>query len=173
MKEILLLLFKHAGILLVVGVALVVAVILLISAVLIVMLLLQAMGLMRRVPLGYNLRNLVVRWHTTLLTVVAFVLVVGLMTVMRAFVNGMYALTKGSAVPGNVLVLADGSTDEVFSDLGYGDISLLSSKSCVKRVMVSAGGKEQETPLVSWELYQVVSQEIPNVKSGRMRRFVQ
>ena len=38
------------------------------------------------------------------------------MTVMLAFVNGMYALTKGSTVPGNVMVLADGATDEVFSD---------------------------------------------------------
>ena len=34
--------------------------------------------------------------------------------------HGMYALTKGSAIPGNVLVLADSVTDEVFSDLGYG-----------------------------------------------------
>ena len=84
--------------------------------------LLQAVGLAPRVPLGYNFRNLMVRWRTTLLTALAFTLVVGLMTVMLAFVNGMYALTKGSTIAGNVMVLADGATDEVFSDLGYGDI---------------------------------------------------
>ena len=36
----------------------------------------------------------------------AFTLVVGLMTIMLAFVNGMYQLSKGSSVPGNVIVLA-------------------------------------------------------------------
>ena len=84
----------------------------------------RLVGVLRRVPFSYNYRNLVVRWRTTLLTTLAFILVVGLMTVMLAFVNGMYALTKGSAIPGNVMVLADGATDELFSDLGYGDISL-------------------------------------------------
>ena len=41
------------------------------------------------------------------------------MTVMLAFVNGMYSLTKGSSVAGNIMVLSDGALDEVFSDLGY------------------------------------------------------
>src|SRR6516225_5834011 len=76
-----------------------------------------------RVPLQYNVRNLLVRWPITLLTVVAFVLVIGLMTVMLAFVNGMYRLTEGSAHPGNVMVLSDGATDELFSSLGYSDTS--------------------------------------------------
>ncbi len=72
---------------------------------------------------SYNLRNLVVRWRTTLLTALAFTLVVGLLTVMLAFVNGMYRLTEGSGQPGNVMVLSDGATDELFSNLGYGDVS--------------------------------------------------
>src|SRR5262245_1088375 len=102
------------------------AVVLLVSAVLSVILLgvlaLQALGVMRRVPFSYNVRNLVVRWRVTLLTALAFTMVVGLMTVMLAFVNGMYKLTEGSGRPGNVIVLADGATDELFSNLGYGDI---------------------------------------------------
>jgi len=174
MNEILLLVLKYAGIGLLAGIGLAVGVILLISAGLIVLLILQIFGLVRRVPLGYNFRNLVVRWRTTLLTTLAFIMVVGLMTVMRAFVNGMYALTAGSAVPGNVFVLADGATDELFSDLGYGDISLLTTKDCVKKANLRYGDKVEETPLVSWELYQVVNQPIPNAKpGGRLRRFVQ
>src|SRR5260370_35895825 len=74
-----------------------------------------------KVPLNYTVRNLLVRWRTTLLTALAFTLVVALMTVMLAFVNGMTALTQSSGVPGNIMILADGATDEVFSDLGYGD----------------------------------------------------
>ena len=135
--KLLLHLFKYAGLGLLLVLPVVVAGILVISAGLIILMLLQVVGLAPRVPLGYNIRNLMVRWRTTLLTALAFTLVVGLMTVMLAFVNGMYALTNGSAVPGNVLVLADGATDEVFSDLGYGDIGTLSTKEYIKKVKLA------------------------------------
>jgi putative ABC transport system permease protein len=161
-------------ILLIFVLALVVAVVLTISAFLIGLLLLQAVGLAPRVPLGYNIRNLVVRWPVTALTVLAVTLVVSLMTVMLAFVNGMYALTKGSTVEGNVMVLADGATDEVFSDLGYGDIGTLATKEYVRKTSVRRGDKEDKVALVSWELYQVINQPIPNAPaSGRTRRFIQ
>src|SRR5271166_231998 len=62
----------------------------------------------------YNVRNLFVRWRITLLTALAFTLVIGLLTVMRAVVSGMYKLTEGSGDPANVMVLADGATDELF-----------------------------------------------------------
>src|SRR6516162_9641365 len=132
----LLLLITCAVLLLHMAVAVVVVVSLVIGPFLIFLILLQVVGLAPRVPLGYNIRNLTVRWRTTALTALAFTLVVGLMTVMLAWVNGMYALTKGSAVPGNVLVLADGVTDEVFSDLGYGDIGTLANKDYIKRAKV-------------------------------------
>src|SRR5438309_3364803 len=85
--------------------------------------LVAVLAVVGKVPLSYNVRNLLVRWRITLLTALAFTLVVGLMTVMLAFVNGMYRLTEGSGVPGNVLVLSDGATDEMFSNLGYSDIT--------------------------------------------------
>jgi ABC-type lipoprotein release transport system permease subunit len=130
-------------------------------------LLLQAVGVIKRVPFSYNLRNLVVRWHVTLLTALAFTLVVGIMTVMLAFVNGMYKLTQGSAQPGNVIVLADGTTDELFSNLGFGDIKEIELQEGVQK-------DEDGNRLVSWEIYAVVSQEIPGAKPGeRQRRFVQ
>jgi predicted lysophospholipase L1 biosynthesis ABC-type transport system permease subunit len=170
----LLLLITCAVLLLHMAVAVVVVVSLVIGPFLIFLILLQVVGLAPRVPLGYNIRNLTVRWRATLLTGLAFTLVVGLMTVMLAWVNGMYALTKGSAIPGNVMVLADGATDEVFSDLGYGDITQLETRSYVKRAMVRDGDKETTKPLVSWELYQVVSQAIPHANvNERGRRFVQ
>jgi ABC-type antimicrobial peptide transport system permease subunit len=158
------------GLVVLVVLALVVFVVLPISVMLIVLIILQAVGLAPRVPLSYNVRNLLVRWRTTLMTSLAFTLVVGLMTVMLAFVNGMYVITKGSAVPGNVMVLADGATDEAFSDLGYGDIGTLASKEYVKKLMHG----ERDVPMVSWELYQVVNQPIANAQpGGRQRRFVQ
>src|SRR6516165_3309781 len=79
--------------------------------------------LIGKVPIGYNIRNLLVRWWITLLTAAAFTLVVFLLTVMLAFVNGMYKLTEGSGQPGNVMILSDGATDELFSNMMYSDTS--------------------------------------------------
>jgi hypothetical protein len=78
-----------------------------------------------RVPLGYNFRNLTVRWKTTLLTALAFTLVIALLTVMQAFVNGMRKLTENSGRPDNLLVLSDGAPDEAISNLAVGDLSEL------------------------------------------------
>jgi ABC-type lipoprotein release transport system permease subunit len=134
---------------------------------LIVLLVLQAVGVIRRVPFRYNIRNLAVRWRVTLLTALAFTLVVGIMTVMLAFVNGMYKLTEGSGQPGNVMVLSDGATDELISNLGFGDIRELALNENIER-------DEQGERLASLEIYVVVSQEIPGAEAGgRHRRFVQ
>ena len=67
------------------------------------LLLLVGLFLSVQVPVQYLVRNLTVRWRTTLMTALAFVLVISLLTVMMAFVNGMYRLTKASGQPGNVV----------------------------------------------------------------------
>ena len=67
-----------------------------------------ALLIINRVPLKYTLRNLTVRWITTALTVLAFVLVIGLMVVMLAFTTGMKRMTEGTGEPANVLVLSEG-----------------------------------------------------------------
>jgi hypothetical protein len=144
----------------------VLAVALPLSAVLLVVLLLQLAGVLRGVPFSYNLRNLVIRWRTTLLTALAFTMVVGLMTVMLAFVNGMYRLTKGSAVASNVIVMADGATDELFSNLGYGpDITEIELRDEVVR-------DDDGKPLASWECYVVVNQPIPTRKCPKCGQMV-
>ncbi|MBA4186713.1 MAG: hypothetical protein C0467_01720 [Planctomycetaceae bacterium] len=78
--------------------------------------------LIGKVPLTYNLRYLWVRRRDTFLTAVVFTVVVALVIVLLAFVNGMYQLNESTGVPGNVLVLSEGSTDEIFSNLGYSDV---------------------------------------------------
>jgi ABC-type antimicrobial peptide transport system permease subunit len=158
------------------GIALVavVALVLLASLFLFGLMALQAVGIAPRVPLGYSCRNLMVRWRTTLLTTLAFTLVVGIMTVMLAFVNGMSLIAKGSSVAGNIIVLSDGALDEVFSDLGHGDIDLLANRDYVRKMKISSGDRQEEVPMLSWELYQVVNQPLPNpVAGGRGRRLVQ
>jgi len=137
------------------------------SLVLVVVALLQLLGVLRRVPFSYNLRNLIVRWKTTLLTALAFTLVVGLMIIMLSFVNGMYRLTRNSGVPGNVMVMAEGATDELFSNLGYQDLGNL-------RTWPGVVKDDKGENLAVWELYLVVNQPIPEAaKGGRKRRFLQ
>src|SRR5262249_24220687 len=77
--------------------------------------------LIGKVPLAYNFRYLWVRKRDTLLTALAFTVVVALVIILLAFVNGMYKLNESTGVPGNVLVMSEGSTDELFSNLARGD----------------------------------------------------
>lgn len=147
----------------------------------VVLLLLLATG---KVPFRYNVRNLAVRWPTTLLTGLAVTLVVFLLTVMLAFVVGMYRLTNGSGQPGNVMVLSDGATDELFSNLGYSDSSTIERERATEdpngQPLAQPAGVERidrngkPVYLCSRETYLVVNQTIP-VAPGQpeRRRFVQ
>jgi ABC-type lipoprotein release transport system permease subunit len=125
---------------------------------------LQSLGVLKKVPFSYSLRNLAVRWPITGLTAMAFTLVVALLVFMLAFVKGMYKLTESSGVAENVLVLADGSTDELFSNLGYGDIKELELRPEVVR--------ENGKPLASWEVYVVVNQPISVRKCPKCGQLV-
>jgi putative ABC transport system permease protein len=108
-----------------------------------------------KVPVSYNVRNLLVRWRITAMTGAIFVLVIALLVVMLAFVNGMYELTKGSAHAGNVVVLSDGATDELFSKLDDKEVETLPLK--CPGVLKDEDGHW----LASWEVYGSVMQPIP------------
>jgi ABC-type lipoprotein release transport system permease subunit len=120
-------------------------------------LLMVGLAIFGKVPVRYNYRNLVVRWRTTAMTALAFTLVVAVMVFMLAFVNGMYRLTESSGQPNNVIVLADGATDELFSNLGFGDINQIALR---EEVLKADNGVK----LASWEVYLVVNQPIPVFK---------
>jgi putative ABC transport system permease protein len=115
-----------------------------------------------RVPLSYNYYNLLVRWRTTFLTALAFTLVSALLVTMLAFVNGMTALTTGSGRPDNVVIMAEGSTDESFSSLGYSDVGELENQAGIAR--------EGSQPQVSREAYLIITQPIENALPGRPKR---
>ncbi|HET6574320.1 MAG TPA: ABC transporter permease [Fimbriiglobus sp.] len=135
-----------------------------------------------KVPLAYNLRNVRVRWKTNLMTAVAFMAVIGLLVFLLAFVNGMNNLTQNSGVPGNVFVLSDGSTDELFSNLGTEEVDN------VERVVVEQDEKGRRlpepirvmtmdrdgkaVPLASRETYYAINQPVPNSNPPK-RRFLQ
>jgi putative ABC transport system permease protein len=119
-----------------------------------------------RVPLAYNLRNLAVRWRTTLLTAAAFTLVVLLLIIMLAFVHGMERLAGASGHPGNVLVLSQGITDELMSYIPFSDVGDLSLQTGVER-------DDEGRLLCSREVYTVVSQPAEPAGQRPEQQFVQ
>jgi len=130
------------------------------------LLLLVGLFLTVQIPVQYLIRNLTVRWRTTAMTALAFVLVIGLLTVMMAFVNGMDRLTRSSGQPGNVMLLADGATDESFSNLAILDIGDIENQPGILR--------ENDRPLCSRETYLVVNQPLQNPVPGHPKsRFTQ
>jgi ABC-type lipoprotein release transport system permease subunit len=123
------------------------------------------------IPLRYNSRNLIVRWKTTLLTAVGFTLVVALLVVMIAFVQGLNDLSKKSGPEGNVMILRDGATDELLSDLADG--VNLSQLWLHPEVLYHPKGPNEK--LASREVYSIATQEIkPTDPNGRSDyRFLQ
>jgi putative ABC transport system permease protein len=149
------------------------------------------------VPIKYNLRNVSVRWKTNAMTALAFTAVVGLLTFLLAFVNSMNEMTQNTGVPGNVFILSDGSTDEVFSNLKNEEVDNLErvqadelqAVSSSGRPLLDDDGKElwkpmaplgirkstkngRESYLASRETYYSISMIVPKVVPEK-RRFVQ
>jgi ABC-type lipoprotein release transport system permease subunit len=141
------------------------------SVVLILAVVLGALAVLARVgriPLLYNLRNLLVRWRVSLSTALAFTLVIALLITMLAFVRGFLRMTEGSGHPANVMVLSRGATDELISTISAqeasGDVALQPG---ILRDRLSR-------PLCSCELYVVINQPLPNPRPGEPgRRLVQ
>lgn len=121
-----------------------------------------------KVPFRYNLRNVQVRWKTSLVTGLAFTLVMFLVVFMLAWVKGLNKLTETSGHPGNVIVLADGATDEAWSNLPDASIELLPSD-----VQAYVARDENGKALFSKEVYVIANQELPAADGKRKRRFVQ
>jgi ABC-type lipoprotein release transport system permease subunit len=133
-------------------------------------LLVLALVALGRVPLRYNLRSLMLRWKTTLVTGLAFTFVIGLLVVMLAFTTGMTKLTEASGNPGNVVVLSDGANDELFSNLPP-SVSVDNLASDLQRE-IQRDGKEY---LASYEVYVVTIHERPgsDPDAPKHHRFVQ
>ena len=117
-----------------------------------------------RIPIHYNIRNLIVRYRTTLLTAVAFTMVIGVLTFLMGFINGLKKLTQSSGNPENVIVLSQGATDEGISNLPFENMGDIAQQEGVARF--------NDEPLCSREVYLVLSlpkaEPRPNSPSRRL-----
>ena len=69
-----------------------------------------------RIPISYNLRNLVVRKTTTAMTALGIALTVAVLLTVMGLVNGLRSTLNASGDPLNVLVLRNGSDSELVSN---------------------------------------------------------
>ena len=119
-----------------------------------------------RIPIGYNIRNLFVRYRTTLLTAIAFILVTGVLTGLMGFINGLKRLAQSTGNPSNVIVLSQGSTEEAVSSLPFESMGDIAQQEGVER--------RNEEPLCSRESYLVLSLPIAEpLPGGATRRLLQ
>src|SRR6516225_6048279 len=77
------------------------------------------------IPLAYNLRNLVVRKTTTIMTALGIALTVAVLVAVLALVDGLKTALQVSGDPLNVMVMRKGATAELSSVVtraGFNDI---------------------------------------------------
>lgn len=128
--------------------------------------LLGSLALLGRIPLSYNVRNLLVRWKTTALTALAFTVVISLLIFMHAFTEGIIRLSETSGHPCNVMILSDGATDEMYSNLPLSETGDLPRQPGVVRT--------GDRPLCSQEVFVAINQPLDIWEGNHQKhRFMQ
>src|SRR3954466_13106604 len=111
------------------------------------------------IPLAYNLRNLVVRKTTTVMTALGIALTVAVLLAILALVNGLKSTLSSSGDPLHVLVLRKGSTSEIVSNFARTAFQDLKFKAGI------ANGRDGQ-PLASLEMVTVINLTASDNPSG-------
>jgi len=111
------------------------------------------------IPLSYNLRNLVVRRTTTLMTALGIALTVAVLLAVLALVNGLRVTLATSGDPRHVLVMRKGATAELTSLVTRTQFQDLKFKPGI------ATGSDGQ-PLASLELITIISLESEGSGTG-------
>lgn len=107
-----------------------------------------------KIPLSYNLRNLVVRKTTTLMTAIGIALTVAVLVSSLALVNGLRATFANTGNPQQIMVLRKGGNSELGSSVPRQSFALVSTLPGIQK---DASGE----PLASLEMVQVIN--LPSV----------
>src|SRR5947209_6679457 len=103
-----------------------------------------------QIPLSYNLRNLVVRKTTTLMTALGIALTVAVLLAILAMVDGLRTTLGTSGNPLHILVLRKGSDSELVSNFARSQFQDLKFKPGI------ATGRDGQ-PLASLEMVSVIN----------------
>ena len=102
------------------------------------------------IPIAYNLRNLVVRKTTTIMTALGIALTVAVLLAILALVNGLRTTLTASGDPLNILALRKGSDSELVSNFTRAQFQDLKFKPGI------ATGRDSQ-PLASLEVVTVIN----------------
>jgi putative ABC transport system permease protein len=102
------------------------------------------------IPVAYNLRNLVVRKTTTVMTALGIALTVAVLLAMMALLSGLDSTLSSSGDPLQILVLRKGSESELVSNFTRGQFQDLKFKPGIAR---TANGD----PMASLEVVTVIN----------------
>ncbi|MGE0814940.1 MAG: ABC transporter permease [Vicinamibacterales bacterium] len=101
-------------------------------------------------PLGYNVRNLIVRWRVTMLAIGAIGLVVAVLVVLVAMASGFRQALRATGSVENAVLTQRGSTGELTSGISFDNARAVMVDSRVAR-------DERGVPLASPEIFVVAS----------------
>jgi putative ABC transport system permease protein len=101
-------------------------------------------------PLKYNFRNVVVRWRTTLFTMLGIAAVVAVFVLLRALARGLEATSANTGDPRNVLVVRKGSQAESGSLVSRENFQTI-------RYFDEIARNERGEPLVSADVVLIIS----------------
>ncbi len=107
------------------------------------------------IPVAYNLRNLVVRKTTTIMTALGIALTVAVLLAMMALLTGLRATLSTSGDPLQIIVMRKGSESELVSNFTRGQFQDLKFKPGIAR----AGNGD---PMASLEIVTVIN--LPSVE---------
>ena len=112
-------------------------------------------GLIMAIPVSYNLRNLVVRKTTTIMTALGITLTVAVLLSVLALVNGLSTAFQSSGNPLQILVMRKGSNAELSSAVTREVFQTLKSMPGIAR--------DGDEPMASLEMVTVIN--LPSVDS--------
>ena len=101
-------------------------------------------------PLKYNLRNVLIRWRTTVFTILGIAAVVAVFLVLRGMASGMEHTSGNTGDPRNILVVRKGSQAESGSLVTRDQFRTLQYFEEIAR-------NEKNEPVISAELVMIVS----------------
>lgn len=107
------------------------------------------------IPVSYNLRNLVVRKTTTVITALGIALTVAVLLAVLALVNGLKTAFQSSGDPRQILVMRKGATAELSSAVTREAFQDLKSMAGIAR--------DGDEPMASLEMVTVIN--LPSVDS--------
>lgn len=111
------------------------------------------------IPISYNIRNLVVRKTSTIMTALGIALTVAVLLAVLALVEGLRTAFKATSNPAHVLVTRKGATSELVSSVSRTTFQEMKFKPGIAR---SKSGE----PMASLEMVTVIAIPTPDNPSG-------